>query len=166
MYEAELRSVWRYILADADVKLVLVGKSAPADARLQGWLDDLGLRGRVVTPGFVPEEDLPPLYGAATAFVFPTLYEGFGIPILEAMACGCPVITSSVSSMPEVAGTAGLLVNPLEVAGIRDAIVQVLGDEGLRRRMIDEGKQQAAGFSWERCAAATLAVLREVLSGG
>lgn len=146
----------------ADVKLVLAGKRAPTDSRLQSWIQELHLEGRVLTPGFVADDDLPLLYGAATAFIFPTLYEGFGFPLLEAMACGCPVVTSNLSSMPEVAGGAGLLVDPLSVDDIRQAIQQLIADGDLKQNLTAAGLRRAADFSWARSASATLAFLREV----
>lgn len=147
---------------DRDVKLVLVGKRVVTDSRLHDWIDELSLTGRVITPGFVPDEDLAPLYGGAIAFLFPSIYEGFGLPVAEAMACGCPVITSAVSSLPEVAGEAGILVDPLSVADIRLAITRVVADAGLRQRMAAEGIVQAARFSWQKAAAETAALLRAV----
>ena len=147
---------------DMDLKLVLVGKRAVTDEKLHAWIDELDLRGRVITPGFVPEVDLPLLYGAAEAFLFPSLYEGFGLPVAEAMACGCPVITSALSSLPEVAGSAGILVDPYNVAEIREAIKLVLKDDALRRRMSVDGVEQAAGFSWRRTAKETVDLLREL----
>jgi len=146
----------------ADVKLLLAGKRAPGDTRLQSWIRELHLEGRVLTPGFVADDDLPLLYGAATAFIFPTLYEGFGFPLLEAMACGCPVVTSNLSSMPEVAGGAGLLVDPLSVDDIRQAIQQLIVDSDLQKNLTAAGLLRAADFSWARSAAATLSFLREV----
>ncbi len=143
-----------------EIGLVLVGKRAQTDETLNGWVRELGLQGRVITPGFVPDRDLPPLYGAAQAFVFPSLYEGFGLPVVEAMACGCPVITSNVSSLPEVAGGAALLVDPKSVEEIRAAILKVLIVSGLREQMIDDGLRQAATFSWRRCAEETVSVIR------
>lgn len=146
----------------ADIDLVLAGKRAPTDLRLQSWIKELGLGGRVLTPGFVADVDLPLLYGAATAFIFPTLYEGFGFPIVEAMACGCPVITSDISSMPEVADGAALLVDPLSVTAIRSAMQRLTEDAGLRDRLAAAGLCRAADFSWEKSAAETLAFLRAV----
>jgi glycosyltransferase involved in cell wall biosynthesis len=146
-----------------DLKIVLAGKRAMTDTTLHGWVEDLGLQGRVIFPGFIPDADLPLLYGSADAFVFPSLYEGFGFPIAEAMACGCPVISSDVSSMPEVAGEAALLVNPLSVTEIRAAMVRVLTDIDVRNKMIEAGLQQAAKFSWRRCAEETVSVLRAVV---
>jgi glycosyltransferase involved in cell wall biosynthesis len=145
-----------------DLKILLVGKRALTDATLHGWVAELGLKDRVITPGFVADADLPPLYGAAEAFVFPSLYEGFGFPIAEAMACGCPVICSDVSSMPEVAGGAALLVDPTSVAQIGAALARVLTDAGLRERMVADGLRQAARFCWERAGRETLAVLSDV----
>ncbi len=147
---------------DRDVKLVLAGRRALNDARLHGWIGELGLTDRVVLTGFVPDADLPLLYGGADAFLFPSLYEGFGLPVAEAMACGCPVITSAVSSLPEVAGDAGLLVDPTSVADIRGAMIRVVADDSLRCRMAADGVAQASRFTWERAAAETVALLREV----
>lgn len=99
--------------------------------------------------GFVPEEDLPGLYGSATVFAYPSLYEGFGFPVLEAMACGTPVVTSNVSSLPEVAGDAAILVDPLDVESIRSGIKQAFAS---RTQLISLGLKQAQKFTWERCA--------------
>jgi glycosyltransferase involved in cell wall biosynthesis len=145
-----------------EVKLVLAGKRALTDARLHGWIEELGLDKRVILPGFVPDADLPVLYGGAVAFLFPSLYEGFGLPVAEAMACGCPVITSGVSSLPEVAGEAGLLVDPCSVAEIREAMVRVIDDADLCRQLTEAGVRQASRFSWERAAGEISALLREV----
>ncbi len=112
--------------------------------------------------GPVPEADLPALYSAATLFVFPSLYEGFGLPVLEAMACGTPVVCSSTSSLPEVAGDAALLVDPTDVQSLAAAIADLLGSEARREEMKEKGLQQAARFSWERTAAMTLGIYQEV----
>jgi glycosyltransferase involved in cell wall biosynthesis len=101
------------------------------------------------------------LIRGAAALVNPSLYEGFGLQILEAMACGTPVLTSAVSSMPEVAGGAAVLVDPLDVGSIRDGIERLLRDTALRRRLRTEGMARAAGYSWEETARRTAAVLRE-----
>ncbi|MBI1920698.1 MAG: glycosyltransferase family 4 protein [Geobacter sp.] len=145
---------------DAAAKLVIVGKKAPTDPLLGSWIDEFGLREKVVLCGFVPDGDLPLLYGGATAFLFPSLYEGFGFPVAEAMACGCPVITSNVSSMPEVAGDAAILVDPESVDEIRGAMQQLRNDVGLGMELRRAGPCQAARFDWEQCARATLSVLR------
>jgi len=112
--------------------------------------------------GFVPEEDLVALYNLAEVYVYPSLYEGFGLPILEAQACGCPVITSNVSSMPEVAGKGAVLVNPHSVNEIADAMEKVLKDKKLRDKLIKEGYKNVKRFSWEKCARETLKLCEEV----
>jgi len=102
--------------------------------------------------GFVDEADLPALYRNAALFAFPSLYEGFGLPVLEAMACGVPVVSSNVSSLPEVAGDAALLVDPLDTGGLTEAMARVLEDTNLRQSMVARGFSQAARFTWERAA--------------
>jgi glycosyltransferase involved in cell wall biosynthesis len=149
----------------SDVQLVLAGK--------QGWLYDdlfsrvtrLGLEDRVLFPGYIPEADLPALLSGALAFVFPSLYEGFGIPVLEAGACGVPVITSNTSSLPEVAGDAALLVDPHDVDALADAMYRLVTDEALRRELAERGHRNVKRFSWEKCAAETLAVLEAAARG-
>jgi glycosyltransferase involved in cell wall biosynthesis len=139
--------------------LVIAGK--------QGWLYEplfaqvrqLGLAERVHFTGYAPQEDLPALLSAAQVFVLPSLYEGFGLPVLEAMACGTPVICSNVSSLPEVAGDAAILVDPRDTAQWVQALQRVLEDAGLRRALTERGLQQVQRFSWERCARETLAIL-------
>jgi glycosyltransferase involved in cell wall biosynthesis len=121
----------------------------------------LGLTERVVLTGYLPDADLGGLLSGALAFVFPSLYEGFGLPVLEAMACGTPVICSRVSSLPEVAGDAALLVDPLDTGQISQALYQIVIDEGLRRVLIERGFQQIQRFSWRRCAQETLQVLED-----
>lgn len=113
--------------------------------------------------GPVPEADLPALYAGAALFVFPSLYEGFGLPVLEAMACGVPVICSNTSSLPEVAGEAAIMVNPLDVDGLAAAMERVLGDQALREEMSGKGMMQAGSFSWERTARETLQVYESVI---
>ena len=110
--------------------------------------------------GYVDDDELVALYAGAAAFAYPSLYEGFGLPVLEAMAAGAPVVTSTASSLPEVAGDAALLVDPYDVRALRDALVAVLTDEGRAAALRAAGRERAAAFSWERAAVATLAVLR------
>lgn len=136
----------------ADVQLMIVGG--------KGWLDDpiyaavkaLGLADRVHFTGFADDADLPALYSAARAVAFPSLYEGFGLPILEGMACGTPVLTAKVSSLIEVAGSAAVLVDPLSVADIAQGLRELLSNERLRAELIEGGYRQAAQFTWERAA--------------
>jgi glycosyltransferase involved in cell wall biosynthesis len=137
----------------------------------KGWLYDqifqqverLGLETEVIFPGYVPQDDLPTLLSGACFFVFPSLYEGFGLPVLEAMACGTPVLCSNVSSLPEVAGNVALLVDPLDVESMAEAMNRLLQDEGLRAQLVERGFQQVRQFSWDRCARETLTVLEDTL---
>lgn len=145
-----------------DVPLVIVGKKGWMYDAIFAELTALGLAERVVFTGYVPEADLPRLYGGARAFVYPSLYEGFGLPVLEAMQCGTPVVTTEISSMPEVAGDAALLVQPGDVGGLADALTCVLSDDALAADLKRRGLARAALFSWERCARETRAVYEEL----
>lgn len=122
----------------------------------------LGLSSRFRRLGAVPREDLPALYRMADAMVFASLYEGFGLPILEAMACGCPVLASNASSMPEVAGEAALLVEPTDTGQIADGLVRILTDRDLASRLRERGAERAREFSWEKTARGVVEVLAEV----
>jgi len=146
----------------SSVSLVLAGKKAITHPPLHDLIRRLGIEKRVILTGFVPDDDLPLLYGHALALLFPSLYEGFGLPVAEAMACGCPVVTSNVSSLPEVAGDAALLVDPGSVAEIAAATQRIISDHALRERLRNDGFRQAGRFSWERHAAGVLDILRKV----
>ena len=115
----------------------------------------------VICTGFVPPEDLPALYRASTALVYPSLFEGFGLPPLEAMACGIPVLTSSTSSLPEVVGDAAVLVNPYEVSEIASALYRIVCDQDLRRTLRCRGLERAKQFTWRLSAQRTLELYRE-----
>lgn len=136
----------------------------------KGWLydavfkrvEELGLRERVQFVGYVEEEELPLWYAAANVFVFPSIYEGFGMPPLEAMACGTPVIASNSSSLPEVVGDAGITVPPHDPAGFAEAIDRVLSDAELRQELRERGLAQARRFSWRTTAERTLAAYQDV----
>ncbi len=140
----------------------------------KGWLYEgiketisvLGLQDDVLLAGFVADEDLPILYTAADVFAFPSLYEGFGIPILEAMACGTPVVTSRTSSMPEVAGDAALLVAPENVEELADALWQAIGDSTLRNDLIMRGFEQIKRFTWEKAARCVLDIYTQIVENG
>jgi glycosyltransferase involved in cell wall biosynthesis len=119
---------------------------------------DRGLTERVVLTDWVRDEDVPALLNLAQVLVFPSRYEGFGLPPLEAMACGTPVISSNAASLPEVVGDAGVLVEPLDAAALAAALRRVLQDEALRRELRAKGLRQASRFTWERAARETLAV--------
>ncbi len=151
----------------ADLQLVITGKKGWLYGDLLAEVDKLGLaaQGRVVLTGYLPDADLPALLSGALAFCFPSLYEGFGFPVIEAMACGAPVVCSNVSSLPEVAGDAALLVDPLDVTALAAALGQVATDEGLRRELSERGLRQAAKFSWRQSARQVLDVFDEVGRG-
>jgi glycosyltransferase involved in cell wall biosynthesis len=145
-----------------DLKLVLVGG--------KGWLyDDIfehhadsPVHDDILLPGFASDDLLPAIYSAAQALAFPSLYEGFGLPILEAMACGTPVVASRASCLPEVAEGAALLVDPNNVDGLASALELVLLDEALRTRLIEQGRQRANAYTWRRAAEQLLGVYRKV----
>jgi glycosyltransferase involved in cell wall biosynthesis len=124
---------------------------------------ELGVEERVIFTGWVPEEDKPPLYSGATAFVFPSLYEGFGLPAAEALACGTPVIASNRSSLPEVVGEGGILVEPTDAEALAEAMKVLLVDDALRAELRQSALVQAAKFSWKQTALETLAVYRKVV---
>jgi glycosyltransferase involved in cell wall biosynthesis len=143
-------------------------------AGMKGWMCDdldetirsLNLQSRVVFTGFVPEDEKPFLISGARVFAYPSLYEGFGIPVLEALACGVPTLTSNVSSLPEVAGQAALLVDPRSVEAISLALQQLLSDESLRERLRTESQLQAAKFTWAKTASETVRAYHDSLSSG
>ena len=143
-----------------DLLLVLIGAGGWQPERLERALARVRARDRVRLLGYVPDDDLPPLLCGSLGLAFPSLYEGFGLPALEAMACGVPVLTSNTSSLPEVVGEAGLLVDPLDVGAIADGLARLADEPDLRRQLGERGLARAAGFSWERSARETLAVLR------
>jgi glycosyltransferase involved in cell wall biosynthesis len=123
-------------------------------------ISSLGLQEKVLLLGYVAREDMPVLLSGADALVFPSLHEGFGLPVVEAFACGCPVITSDCSSLPEVAGRDALLVPPLEIEGIAQAMERMARDTRLRRELGRRGLLRAKLFTWERTARKTLEVFR------
>lgn len=148
----------------SNTKLVIVGG--------KGWMYDdifsqvkrLGLEDHVLFPGFVDDDDLPALYSAAEALAYPSIYEGFGLPLLEAMACGTPVVTSVTSSLPELAGDAALLVEPTDIDALATAMRRLLQDADLRRRLVAAGFEQIRKFTWEKAAAQLLAVYEAMLT--
>jgi glycosyltransferase involved in cell wall biosynthesis len=143
-------------------KLVIAGKTGWLYEDIFRRVEEMGLEESVLFPGYVATGDLPALLSGARLFVFPSLYEGFGLPVLEAMACGTPVVCSNVSSLPEVAGDAAVPVDPLDVKELAAAMERVLGDEELRAGLIKRGFEQAKRFSWEKCARETLHALESV----
>jgi glycosyltransferase involved in cell wall biosynthesis len=146
-----------------DVKLIIIGDEIQRYGSLRRGVETAGVRQDVRFFGFVPDTTLAVLYRTAHAFAFPSLYEGFGLPPLEAMACGAPVATSRISSLPEVVGDAALLVDPYDTADICQALERLLSDHALREDLVKRGRARAAHFSWDRSVRAVLDVYREVL---
>jgi len=146
-------------------KLVLAGKIDTRFLDVRRLAERLNISDSVVQLGFVSENQLLALYKTACCFVFPSLYEGFGLPVLEAMAAGTPVITSRVSSLPEVAGDAALLVNPYDVDEIAEAMYKLFTDASFRDKLRQKGKERSKQFTWRKCAQKTLKVYEEVLHG-
>jgi glycosyltransferase involved in cell wall biosynthesis len=141
--------------------LVLAGQRGWEYHRFVERIRQMGLSGRVILPGYVPDEDLAALYSGALVYVFPSLHEGFGFPVLEAMACGAPVVCANTSSLPELVGDAALTVAPSDVYGLSEALLRLLNDRSLRQDLIKRGFERAAMFTWEACARHTLEVLVE-----
>jgi glycosyltransferase involved in cell wall biosynthesis len=157
-----LLEAYAQIARQHDAPLIVGGgrgwKYGPVFERLEA----LGLRERVQFVGYLPEEELPLWYAAATLFVFPSIYEGFGMPPLEAMACGTPVVTSNTTSLPEVVGEAGLMVPPTDADALAAAMLRLLQDATLREELRARGLRRAAQFAWQQTAARTLAVYQEL----
>jgi glycosyltransferase involved in cell wall biosynthesis len=145
-----------------DCRLVVAGHAGRELGALQAQIASLGLDGRVVLTGWISAEDLEGLYGLATCCAYPSLYEGFGMPVLEAMARGVPLVSSNATSLPEVAGDAALLFDPHDSAALADALRRVLCDPALADDLRERGRERAAYFTWERCARAMLAVYDRV----
>jgi glycosyltransferase involved in cell wall biosynthesis len=144
-----------------DHTFVVVGQRGWKYADVLAEAGRADLQGRVVLPGYVPEEDLPAFYTHANAFVYPSLYEGFGLPVMEAMACGTPVLTSHNSSLAEIGEGAALLVDPLDEQAIGDGLEALAHDPSLRERLARQGRNRAAGYSWERTGRETVAAYQE-----
>ena len=151
----------------ADMRDIALVHSGP-----EGWrpehvwqrAQDLGLNGATRFLGYTPAPDLQVLYGLARAFVYPSLWEAFGLPVIEAMACGCPVVTSGLSSLPEIAGDAALFVDPLSVEDIASGVAAVWGNDPQRAALIARGLERARHFTWERAARDTVAVYETALA--
>ena len=148
--------------ADKLPKLVLVGKCAWLYDETLRTLDELGVRDSVILTGYVPESDLPALYSSALCFVYPSYFEGFGLPPLEAMKCGAPVIVGNRTSLPEVVGDAGLTVDPFDIDAIAGAIRKLMNDSTLRATLSQKGQERASAFTWRDTARQTLRIYQEV----
>ena len=151
--------------AGAGPPLVLVGARGWGQLGIEARLAALGLADSVRLLGYVPTAELPLCYNAASVFVYPSLYEGFGLPPLEALACGTPVVASNASSVPEAVGDAALLVDPRDTAGLAEALAVALDDTALRQRLRTDGLAQARRFSWRQMAEQTHAVYHRVRQG-
>jgi glycosyltransferase involved in cell wall biosynthesis len=143
-------------------KLLLAGEKRLKYNSTFELIEKLNLQNDVIFTGYVPDEDLPGLYNAADLFVYPSLYEGFGLPPLEAMQCGTPVITSNTSSLPEVVGDAGIMINPYDVDELANKMYEVLTNEDLGNELSKQGIERAKLFSWKKCAEEHLKVYKEV----
>jgi len=167
------KNVPRLVRAFADLPEAVRRRFPLVIAGAPGWgprfhppeLPALEAKGQIRRLGYVPDAELPLLYAGAGGFAFPSLYEGFGLPPLEALASGVPVLTASVASLPEVVGDAALLVNPEDTADIRDGLHRLLTDADFRARANHAGPKQAAGFTWDKCATDTIAVYGRALGG-
>ena len=141
-----------------DYQLVLAGKEGWLASEFKQMVSDFDLRKEVIFTGYVPPKELNSLIRKAEIFVSPSIYEGFGMPVIEAMACGVPVITSNVSSLPEIAGEAALFVSPYDIGGLAGTIRRLLRDKKLQVELKEKGQKQARQFSWPKCAQETLKV--------
>jgi alpha-1,3-rhamnosyl/mannosyltransferase len=150
-------------VADIDIPLVLVGWHGWGDKAWLEKIDKGGLKNRIFFTGHVPDPDLAAVYTGATALVYPSFYEGFGLPILEAMACGCPVICSNAASMPEAAGNAALYIDPLDVDSLVHAIETLVPDTQGRQTLKAAGLARARQFTWEKTARQTMDIFQRVI---
>jgi glycosyltransferase involved in cell wall biosynthesis len=159
------KNVSRLLRAFASIRdkvphqLVLVGEQRWSTAEELRVIEELKLADRLCLPGWIWHDDLPAVYSLADLFAFPSLYEGFGIPIIEAMACGCPVVTANTCAPPEIVMDAGQVVDPYSVEDIAAAMLKVLTDYPLRQQMSDRGIERATHFSWHKCVTAMLQML-------
>lgn len=159
---ARLLEAFRLLTAGgAAIRLVVVGQKGWGPTRLEERVDALGLAGQVIVTGYVPEAELPALYSAAACFAYPALYEGFGLPPLEAMACGSPVVASDSACLPEILGDGALLVDARDPGALAEALQAVLASPARAAELSLRGMARAATYSWERAAAETVAVYRE-----
>ncbi len=153
------------VMGEVDgLQLVMAGRLGWDYQPIFDRIEQLGLGDRVLLPGYVSDDDLSTLYSAAAVYAFPSLYEGFGFPALEAMACGTPVVCANTSSLPEIVGEAALMFPPTDVEGLAHALRRALTDDDLRQRLIARGFERVRQFTWQSAASATLDVLLEAAS--
>jgi len=147
-----------------DYVLVIAGEKGWLYKRIFEEIESSGAEQSIRLLGVARDEDLPLLYNCADLFVYPSLYEGFGLPPLEAMACGVPVITSNTSSLPEVVGNAGIMVEPHDINSLSETMASVLKDKELKHRMSRDGLKRAKMFTWEKMVSEVLKIYNEILS--
>ena len=158
-----LKAFERIASAENDLHLVIVGGSGWRDTSLKLFFEDYQFASRVIFTGYVPRCTMQSIYRRSICLVYPSLYEGFGFPVLEAMSCGVPVITSNRSSMKEISGDAALLVDPRDVAAIKGAMDRILTDDILRKDLAGKSLLRLQVFSWERCAKELMDIFDEVV---
>lgn len=158
----EAYSIMREENKEINHKLILVGDASHGYDEVEYQIREFNLDDEVIKTGWIPEVDMPYIYNGARAFIFPSHYEGFGIPLLQAMACGTPIAASSVAAISEVAGDAAILFNPKDVMSMAKAMAQVILDNELRQRLIKKGFKRIEKFSWEKCAGETLAEINSL----
>ncbi len=163
-YARLIEALSRLLPQFPELHLVIAGGRGWLESPIYEAVSRLRLENRVHFTGFVDDLDLPVLYSMAEAVPYISLYEGFGLPVLEAMACGTPVVASNVSSIPEVAGDAAILVDPADCDALTDALWQLLANRLLRDRLVERGFRRAAGFTWEKAARSLMEVYRDVLA--
>lgn len=146
-------------------KLILVGRPGWFYEEIMQARETSDFRDDIVFKGYVADEDLPAFYNGADVFVYPSFYEGFGMPVLEAMQCGTPVITSNISSLPEVGGGACLYIDPNSQNDLEKKLIQVISDSELQKKLSQKGKERAAHFSWKKCAEQTLRAYKKTATG-
>lgn len=154
----------RLLPGHTGLQLVLAGPAYPGWEGVLRRAADLGVRDAVVDVGATTDDELRKLFGRCAAFLFPSRYEGFGLPVLEAMACGAPVVASRAAALPEVAGDAGLLFEPDDYEGMAGAVRRLLRDPALRESLVRRGRERAAQFTWDQAAHRTALVLQEVVA--
>jgi glycosyltransferase involved in cell wall biosynthesis len=143
--------------------LLLIGPCGWSSSDIPRAIERLGISKRVRFMGFVDRQELPAAYSLASVFVYISLYEGFGLPPLEAMSCGCPVIASNVTSLPEVVGEAARMVNPHAVQEVSASLLEIIANPSLKASLVDKGLMRAKLFSWAKCAETTINVYRQVI---
>jgi glycosyltransferase involved in cell wall biosynthesis len=143
----------------SELKLVLIGRPGYGFEKIENLIKVRGFEDRVILPGWVEDDQLPVYLNQAEAFIFPSLFEGFGIPVLEAMACGCPVVCSNTTSLPEAAGEAAIMIDPRDVGAITDSIAKIVGNTELQEQLRTKGLDRVKDFSWHKCARETLDIV-------